>query len=93
MLQNKLEPITELGLDDWQRVLDINLTGVFVCLQHELRAVADGGSIVNVGSVASWSGPGYFAAYVASKHGLVGLTKVAADEAGARGVRVNVVCP
>ena len=86
-------PITELGLDEWQRVLDINLTGVFLCLQHQLRVVADGGSIVNVGSVASWSGSNFISAYAASKHGLVGLSKAAAEEAGTRGVRVNVVCP
>ena len=86
-------PITELELDDWQRVMDVNLTGVFLCLKHQLGAVADGGSIVNVGSVASWSGGSYLSAYAASKHGLVGLTKAAAEEGAARDIRVNVVCP
>ena len=93
VLQDDIVPITELGLGEWQRVLDVNLTEVFVCLQHGLRAVVDGGSIVNVGSVAGWAGLQYLAAYIASKHGIVGLTKAAADEVGARGVRVNVVCP
>lgn len=81
--------------DEWQRVIDVNLTGVFRCMKHQLRAMAGQGrgAIVNVGSTASLKGIGSMSAYVASKHALVGITKTAALEYGAQGIRVNVLCP
>ncbi|EMR65256.1 putative short chain dehydrogenase family protein [Eutypa lata UCREL1] len=93
ILQKEIVPLTEIKLEDWQRVLDVNLTGLFNCLQHQMAAIADGGSIVNIASVAGMSGVAGIGAYAASKHGVVGLTKVAAGEGAARRVRVNVVCP
>lgn len=85
--------MTEISLDDWKRVIDVNLTGTFNCLKHELIAIADGGSIVNLASVAGHHGIVGLASYTASKHGVVGLTRVAAADAAPRQIRVNIVCP
>jgi NAD(P)-dependent dehydrogenase (short-subunit alcohol dehydrogenase family) len=81
--------------DEWQRIIDINLTGVFTCMKHELAVMTSqgGGSIVNVGSTGSLRGIGLMSAYVSSKHALVGLTKTAAIEYAAQNVRINVLCP
>ncbi|KAI0880638.1 3-alpha--hydroxysteroid dehydrogenase [Annulohypoxylon maeteangense] len=86
-------PITDLSFEEWTSVIDVNLTGLFTCLKYQLRAISDDGSIVNMSSVAGLRGTGFYAAYAASKHGVVGLTKVAAAQHAHRGVRVNVVCP
>ncbi|KAI1204275.1 3-alpha--hydroxysteroid dehydrogenase [Annulohypoxylon truncatum] len=86
-------PITDLSLEEWKSVIDVNLTGLFTCLKYQLRAIADDGSIVNMSSVAGLRGSPFYPAYAASKHGVVGLTKVAAAQSAHRGVRVNVVCP
>ena len=90
-----VRPAERTTLDDWERVLRINLTGPFVLCQ----AVGDGmlarrsGSIINIASVAGLLGVADRAAYNASKHGLIGLTRTLAAEWGGRGVRVNAVCP
>lgn len=81
--------------EEWQRVIDINLTGVFTCMKHELAVMEKqgSGSIVNVGSTGSLRGIGLMSAYIASKHALLGLTRTAALEYAARNIRINVLCP
>ncbi|KAI1398282.1 3-alpha--hydroxysteroid dehydrogenase [Hypoxylon fuscum] len=86
-------PITELDYEDWSNVINVNLTGLFNCLKFQLRAIAENGSIVNMSSIAGLRGMAFYPAYAASKHGVVGLSKVAAAENAHRGVRVNAVCP
>jgi len=88
--------ITDLAEEDWDRVLDINLRGTFLCLKYEARAMlhcGNGGAIVNVGSVNSFLGFPTGSAYVTSKHGLIGLTTSVSAELAPQGIRVNLVCP
>ena len=95
-IEGKLAPITDLPEQEFDRVLDINLKGTFLCLQHEARAMlagAHGGAIVNVGSVNSFLGFPTGSAYVTSKHGLIGLTSSVSAELAPQGIRVNLVCP
>ena len=95
-IEGKLSGITDLPEDDWDRVLDINLKGTFLCLKYEARAMLAGGhsgAIVNVGSINSFLGFASGSAYVASKHGLIGLTTSASAELAPQGIRVNLVCP
>ena len=90
-----ISPAEETTLADWRRVLEVNLTGPFLtCREFGREMLHRGsGSIVNVSSVAGLLGVADRAAYNASKHGLVGLTRTLAAEWGGRGVRVNAVCP
>jgi NAD(P)-dependent dehydrogenase (short-subunit alcohol dehydrogenase family) len=89
-------PFTECTEENWDRVIDTNLKGVWLCMKYELIYMSKhgGGAIVNTSSVAGLRGlTGGYPAYVASKHGVVGLTRVAAVEYAKAGVRVNAVCP
>ncbi len=88
-------PAEETTLADWERTLAINLTGPFLTSREFGREMLrrGEGSIVNISSVAGLLGVGDRAAYNASKHGLIGLTRTLAAEWGGRGVRVNAVCP
>lgn len=85
----------ETATADWRRVLDVNLTGPFILCREVGRQMLarGGGSIVNVASIAGLYAVADRAAYNASKHGLIGLTRTLAAEWGGRGVRVNAVCP
>ena len=88
-------PIEELELADWERVIAVNLTGVFVMMKaaiRQLRQAGDGSIVVIASAAGLAAGPGY-AAYYASKHGAIGLMRTAANELGAEGIRVNAVCP
>jgi len=90
------KPFIEHSHDEWQRTIDVNLSGVFFCMQHELRQMSAqdrGGAIVNMSSGAGLvPAPGQ-PQYTAAKHGVLGLTKQAAQEFAATGIRVNAVLP
>jgi len=88
-------PIHRTELADWQRVMDINVTGPFLCIRAIVKQMTKGdyGRIVNVASTAGLTGYGYVAAYCAAKHGLIGLTRALARELAQTNVTVNAVCP
>jgi meso-butanediol dehydrogenase/(S,S)-butanediol dehydrogenase/diacetyl reductase len=91
-----MEPLLEVSRERWQAVLEVNLMGAFLCTKHaakQMIAQGGGGRIVNVASQAAKSGHLHMAAYTASKHGLVGLTRSAAMEFGPHGITVNAICP
>ena len=94
-VSGELTPIAETSLDSWNRVVSVNLTGTFLCLKQEIQAMlkSGGGAIVNVSSALGLRGKEKLAPYVATKHGIVGLTKTAALEYGKQGIRVNALCP
>jgi len=89
-------PIVETPATFWKAVMDVNLLGPFLCTKHASQQMirqGRGGRIVNIASQAAKSGHPHLAAYIASKHGLVGLTRTAALELGSHGITVNAVCP
>ena len=90
-----MEPFTEFKESSWDAVLDVNLKGAFLCSKHAaiIMKAQRSGCIINIASQAAKSGFPFAAAYTASKHGLIGLTRSNAVELGQYGIRVNAVCP
>ena len=93
--QVETAPFAKTSLGTWRRLLDVNLTGSFLCSREVLPAMTERrfGRIVNVASTAALKGYAYVAAYCAAKHGVVGLTRALALETARKGVTVNAVCP
>jgi NAD(P)-dependent dehydrogenase (short-subunit alcohol dehydrogenase family) len=91
-----MKALDDLSLAEWNVVLAVNLTGAFLCTQYAARQMAKqdgGGRIINIASQAAKSGFPHMAPYVASKHGLIGLTRSCAIDLGGQGITVNSVCP
>jgi NAD(P)-dependent dehydrogenase (short-subunit alcohol dehydrogenase family) len=94
-IEGDVAPITKYSLETFRRVIDVNVVGVFLGMKHVLPVMLkqDRGSIINTASIAGLIGSPHIAVYSASKHAVIGLTRSAAWECTATGVRVNCVCP
>lgn len=94
-IEGALAMTAEYPEDDWDRVIAVNLKGVWLCMKYELPQMLrqGGGAIVNTSSLAGLVGARRMSAYVASKHGVAGLTKTVALEYAKSGIRINAVCP
>ncbi|MFC1925919.1 SDR family oxidoreductase, partial [Chloroflexota bacterium] len=95
VLDIQSSPLAEIPEEDWNRSIAVNLTGIFLCMKYEIPAMLErgGGAIVNVSSGAGLVGRAGVAWYTAAKHGILGMTKTAAIDYGAQGIRVNALCP
>ncbi|HEX7781583.1 MAG TPA: glucose 1-dehydrogenase [Sphingobium sp.] len=94
-VEQRNKPLADLTLAEWQRVIDIDLTAVFLCVKHQVKAMlaTGGGSIVNTASSLGQVGLAGASEYCAAKHGVIGLTRAAGADYGPHGIRVNAVLP
>ncbi|MBT2787275.1 MULTISPECIES: SDR family NAD(P)-dependent oxidoreductase [unclassified Halomonas] len=86
-------PLTKTSFEQWQRMLNVNLSGVFLTLREGLKQLNDGGRLIAVASTAGLKGYAYVGAYCAAKHGVVGLVRSLAAETATRNMTVNALCP
>ena len=94
-VEQRNKPLADLTLAEWQRAIDIDLTAVFLCIKHQVKAMLGkgGGSIVNTASSLGQVGLAGASEYCAAKHGVIGLTRAAGADYGPHGIRVNAVLP
>jgi NAD(P)-dependent dehydrogenase (short-subunit alcohol dehydrogenase family) len=94
-VEQRNKPLADLTLAEWQRAIDIDLTAVFLCIKHQVKAMLEtgGGSIVNTASSLGQVGLAGASEYCAAKHGVIGLTRALGIEYAAQGIRVNAIAP
>lgn len=92
-IEGVVKPIADYPEDEFDKVMNVNVKGVWLGLKHVLPVISEGGAVINTSSVAGISGNANMSAYITSKHAVVGMTRVAAAEAAPRKVRVNTIHP